>query len=169
MAIFEFLNKDDETLLEECEVKTHRGSGPGGRKADSSSSAVELHHPETDIRVRSARERSQHDNRRHALKQLRRRYALEKRHRVKLDSVNWPSSLEQYVQNGLRIKSGNSHFPFVVKVVLDVLESAEGRLSDAGDSLSVSTNQLTRFCKDHREVLERANQIRDRYGHGAIQ
>lgn len=168
MAVFEFLNKSSGDLLDECEVTTARGSGPGGRKADTSETAVQLNHPETGLSVTCGKTRSQDKNRRLAVRELKKKYALETRHKLREDSINWPDSLRQYADNGLRVTASNDHFPFVVKMVLDVLHTTEGKLSRASDLLDVSTNQLTRFCKDHPAVLERANRIRDQHGHHDI-
>lgn len=165
MGIFDFLNRSAKEILEECEVHRSRGSGPGGQKADRSETAVKLVHRPTGCMASSEKTRSQHKNRQLALRKLKRNYSLEKRHKIPPDKFTMPSSLQQYVNNGLRIKTGNPHYPFLIKLVLDVLYSVDGRLSEASDVLGVSTNQLVEFLKDEGAVHEWANKIRTRHGH----
>lgn len=168
MSIFGFLNRSTEDLLEACDVSTRRGSGPGGRKADTTESTVRLSHDETGLSVSVGKTRSQQKNRQLAVRELKIKYALEKRHRLRTENLTVPGSLTEYVQNGLRIKRNNPHFPFMVKLVLDLLFSCEGRLSEVADHLGVSTNRLSGFIKDHPAVLEQANQIRGEHGHHEI-
>src|SRR5438552_19110792 len=61
----------DAQLLDQCEVATHRASGPGGQKRNKTSSAVRLRHPPTGLIVIAEESRSQHENRARALRRLR--------------------------------------------------------------------------------------------------
>ncbi len=166
--MFEFLNRSHERLLEECTVRTHRGSGPGGSRADTTESAVRITHEPTDISVTASDRRSQHENRELALRRLRLAYALKVRHGVEPERVQVPETLRPYVQQGLRINASNAHYPFMVKLVLDVLEAHRGRLSETADTLGVSTNRLTAFLTNHESLHERANALRGAHGHGPI-
>lgn len=167
-AVFEFLNRSRGRLLEECTVRTHRGSGPGGSRADTTESAVRITHEPTDISVTASENRSQHENRELALRRLRLAYALQVRHGVNPERVQVPETLRSYVEQGLRIKPSNPHYPFMVKLVLDVLEAHRGRLSEAADTIGVSTNRLTAFLTAHESLHERTNILRRRHGHGPV-
>ncbi|MCH2461478.1 MAG: peptide chain release factor-like protein [Gemmatimonadetes bacterium] len=63
--------EEDEKLLAECRVETFRSGGPGGQHQNVTESGVRLVHIPTGIRVAARDERSQHRNRRIALKRLR--------------------------------------------------------------------------------------------------
>jgi len=168
VGVFDFLNRSTGEILEECEIQRSKGSGPGGRKADRTETEIQLKHPPTGLTVSCGKTRSQHKNRELAVRKLKQQYAMVKRHRIRLDDLTVPPSLQQYVKNGLRIKKSNPHYPFLVKFVLDVLHSSEERLSETGDCIGASTNELTRFLKDDHTLHERADRIRSENGHHRI-
>jgi hypothetical protein len=62
---------DDDRLLAQCHVDTYRASGPGGQKRNKTSSAVRLRHGPSGLAVIAEESRSQHENRRRALRRLR--------------------------------------------------------------------------------------------------
>ena len=67
----DWLAASDELLLRECRLEFRKASGNGGQKVNKTSSAVRLSHEPSGLVVTSAESRSQHENRRHALKALR--------------------------------------------------------------------------------------------------
>jgi hypothetical protein len=99
---------------------------------------------------------------------LRLKYAINVRHGINPEAVKIPGQLEEYHDDGIRVNARNPHFPFWVKLVLDVLNSCEGRISEAADSLEVSTNQLVQFLDRKKDVWEEANEIRNRYELGPL-
>ncbi|MHC4986117.1 MAG: peptide chain release factor family protein, partial [Planctomycetota bacterium] len=65
------LTLDDEALLAQCRLETFRASGPGGQHRNKVSSGVRLHHEPTGVVAEATERRSQHENRRVALRRLR--------------------------------------------------------------------------------------------------
>ena len=88
----ELLALEDAQLLRECEVDLYRASGPGGQKRNKTSSAVRLRHTPTGLRVIAREDRSQHVNRRRAIRRMRLAIALNVR--AKTDPTHFsPSEL----------------------------------------------------------------------------
>jgi protein subunit release factor B len=63
----------DDALLADCDVDTFRSGGPGGQHANKVESAVRLTHRPSGEVVTSRASRSQHQNKRLALDELRKR------------------------------------------------------------------------------------------------
>jgi hypothetical protein len=148
-------NLSDDQLLSQCEVDTYRASGPGGQKRNKTSSAVRLRHPPSGLLVIAEESRSQHENRAKALKRLRQALYLKLREAVSHDSATID----------LHVGRKDARFWPAVGVALDVLESVEGRVSDAASVLGVTTSQLVAFLETEPKVWEQANQVRARFGH----
>lgn len=72
----EILSSDDETLSVRCRQDFHKASGHGGQKVNKTSSAVRLTHIPSGITVVCSESRSQRENRKIALKKLRKTAAL---------------------------------------------------------------------------------------------
>lgn len=106
-------NIEIEIDLTEVRVDTYRASGAGGQHVNKTDSAVRLTHLPTNIVAQCQSERSQHQNRERALKQLQSRlYELERQkrqqERQKLEGtkadIGWGSQIRSYVLDQGRIK-----------------------------------------------------------------
>jgi hypothetical protein len=166
--MFETLNQSDEELLDDCDVQTSRGSGPGGTKSDTTESAVRIRHQPSGVAVKAAEGRSQHENRRRALRRLRIKYAATIRHDVDTERAAVPEQLEQYLGDGLRVNVKNPHFPFWVKLVMDVFSANQARLGETAEVFGLSTNQLVNFLARHDTVWAEANRLREEHDHGRL-
>jgi len=65
------LPKSDEALLQECEFKTFRSSGPGGQHVNKTETAVRLRHLPSGVVVTARKSRSQYQNKLSCLRKLR--------------------------------------------------------------------------------------------------
>ncbi len=161
--MFEVLNKTDRALLDECEVHTARGSGPGGTKSDTSESAVEIKHCPSDVTAKSSKTRSQQKNKEIALKKLRHAYARNIRHEVDPTKIGVPPSLKEYVDQNLKMNRDNRWYPFLVKLILDVFTHYEAQVSSTAEFLGVSTGTLVKFLKRDDALWKKCNELRKQF------
>jgi len=159
----------DSQLLAQCEVDTYRASGPGGQKRNKTSSAVRLRHPPSGLIVIAEESRSQHENRARALKRMRQALYLKLREELPADNL---AAMQSHVDlRSARAASGrldvgrrDPRFWPAVGVVLDVLEAAGARVSEAAAALGISTGNLIDFLQINPKVWEQANVLRNRFG-----
>ncbi len=104
---------DIEINMADVRVDTYRASGAGGQHVNKTDSAIRMTHEPSGIVVQCQSGRSQHQNRDHAMKQLRAKlYELEvqKRNAVKQaqedskSDIGWGSQIRSYVLDQSRIK-----------------------------------------------------------------
>ena len=86
-----WLQCSDEELFKLCKCDFFKSTGRGGQKRNKTSSAVRLTHIETEISATADDFRSQHDNRKLALKRLRIELAMQCRSK-ELPKVNLKNS-----------------------------------------------------------------------------
>lgn len=65
--------ESDRKLLSQCRVETFRAGGPGGQHQNTTESGVRLTHEPTGTQASARDGRSQHQNRKAALRRLRRK------------------------------------------------------------------------------------------------
>ncbi len=99
--------------LSDCRIDTYRASGAGGQHVNKTDSAIRITHLPTNTVVQSQNQRSQHQNKDSAIKQLKAKlYELEMQKRTaeqkliednKAD-IGWGSQIRSYVLDQSRIK-----------------------------------------------------------------
>jgi len=157
-----FLLLSEEALMAQCEVDVYRASGPGGQKRNKISSAVRLRHTPTGLSAQAVEDRSQHSNKRRAVRRLRETLALMLRGTVALDTFRRSALMEGYVNDRgqLRINPRNPDFPLVVAEVLDVFAACGTRVGESAALLGLSTGHFVRFLESDTKVWRQANEMR---------
>jgi hypothetical protein len=163
----EFLSLDDAALLEQCSVDNYRASGPGGQKRNKTSSAVRLRHHPTGLSVTATDDRSQHVNKRRAVRRLRQAIALHVRAELDEERYARTDLLSSCVNRAGKLEVGrrDGRYFCAVKEVLDLLLACEVRVSDAAKRIGISTANLLKFLQNDPKVWERVNQMRTAAGH----
>ncbi len=116
-AVFISPEVDDDIEVEiqasELRVDTYRASGAGGQHVNKTDSAVRITHLPSGVVVQCQNQRSQHQNRDRAMRQLRARlYELELRRRnaekqqmeESKSEIGWGSQIRSYVLDDSRVK-----------------------------------------------------------------
>lgn len=165
-----WLSLNDADLLAQCEVDTYRASGPGGQKRNKTSSAVRVRHKPTGLLAIAEESRSQHDNRKAALRRIRQTFVLELREPLVRDGLTHeavaahPDLVRPDPGGPLDVNPKNPRFWPVAGVVLDVLDAVEARVSEAAGLLGVSTGVLNDFLQAEPKLWQAANGLRVAHG-----
>ena len=170
-----YLSLDDSALAAECDVHLYRSSGPGGQHRNKVSSAVRFRHRPTGITAHSDESRSQHDNRRMALRRLRMNLAC--RHRLPIDPEEGkvPAVVAEclFTPRGktsgraarkLQVGRKDARFWPVAAVALDVLDASVGRLAETARFFGISTGNLVGVLKSDRHLLGAVQMLRKQHG-----
>ncbi|MDB5291967.1 MAG: uncharacterized protein JWL69_3208 [Phycisphaerales bacterium] len=152
----------DEKVLEDCRWEAFRGPGPGGQKRNKTSSAVRVTHAPSGISATAGESRSQARNRAAAFGRLRLRMALELRSPMSAVGFQVPEWFVGLLGPGkrLRLSPRDAAYPSVVGLVVDVLESSGGSVSQAARILGLSTANLVDFLQRDEELLTYVNRMR---------
>jgi hypothetical protein len=145
------LAMSDDALLKHCDEDRYRASGPGGQHRNTTDSAVRLRLPDSDITASASEQRSQHQNRRIALKRLRLEIAFAMR---TSDPQPWMDTMP--------VSQKNSRYPAFVACILDSLAANDFQVSTAAAFLDISTGQLIRILAADPCLWARVNQERQK-------
>lgn len=158
----QFLTLDDEALVKQCEVDHYRSRGPGGQKRNKTSSAVRLRHRPTGVSVTATEDRSQHVNRKRAIRRLREAIALSVRTRIDPGCYQPSPLLPECVGKEGRFRVGrrDPRYYRAAGEILDVLAACEGRVSIAASHLGISTAGLVKLLRSYAKLWKRVNEIR---------
>ena len=162
----DWLSLPDEQFLQHCEERFVRSGGPGGQKRDKTSSGVRLAHLPTGLSAKATESRSQHENRRRALKRLRWEIALKVRQPVDKERFRPPAAFSAALDESGRINMSekNESWPQVANCLLNLLEASQGRVSDAARLAGMNTGQFSRTLTRNDDLRTEANRIRERHG-----
>jgi len=157
-----YLNLTDEQLLGQCEVDTLRGSGRGGQKRNKTETMVRVRHRPTGLQGLSDDTRSQHQNKREAMRRLRRRLALERRQPVQLEGWAPPEALSRLLapNKGESIGRNNPLYLPAVAALLDLFVALECSVSQTARRLGLSTGALSRLLLADNHLGRCVNALR---------
>lgn len=164
------LDLDDRALLAESRVDTFRASGPGGQKRNKTDSAVRIRHNRTEMVAIAVESRSQHENKRKALKRLRLSIALHIREPIDINIYEpGPVLAECLTPDGrLRIGRKDARYYHVVAEVLDLVQSFGCRISSVAQGLGISTASFVAFVRSDPKLWARVNTMRTKMGLNAL-
>jgi hypothetical protein len=152
----------DEALLAQCTLDRFRGSGPGGQKRNKTESAVRLRHRPTALSATASESRSQHENRRRALRRLRQRLAAEVRRPVDLTRYEVPTELRALCgRAGARLSARDPAFALAVQQLLDLFAALGASVADTAARLGLSTAATSKLLLGEDWIARAANALRE--------
>ncbi|MBT3278173.1 MAG: peptide chain release factor-like protein [Phycisphaerales bacterium] len=170
----EYLTLSDDALLAQCEQHIYKASGPGGQHRNKVSSAVRLHHQPTKITATANDSRSQHDNRKNAIRRLRMNIATKLRADAPAETrvpeiiarfLHLPKRAKHDAEMKNRLEVGRKHKDYwhVAAVLLDCLAADRAQLSTTAKRFGITTSNLIRTIKADRHFLEAAQNLRKQH------
>ena len=147
------LQASDEELSSCCRLEFCRGSGNGGQKRNKTSSAARVVLLEDEnFSAEDCTERSQHVNRAHALRKLRRRIAFEVR--------SLPAELPPRIECAVT----HEEYPLNLACLLDVLEENDYDHKAAAATCLVTSSAFVKLLRRDEELWATVNAARERRG-----
>lgn len=159
MTRVEWWSLSDADLWAQCEWDRYRSRGPGGQKRNKTDSSVRLRHLPTGTIVIATESRSQHENRRRAVRRLREALAYQCRQPItaeRLESV--PDDVS------LAVRPRDERFLPLAARLLDLLDHEHGQVSSVAERSKVSTAQLVDFFRTTPGLWQAAQRIRLLHG-----
>ena len=149
----ELLLMSDADLINQCQCDRFRGSGPGGQHRNTSDTAVRLRLKGTKISAYATGSRSQHRNKREAVRKLRLAIAFSLREEA-LSFWNTPWNMGK----------NDRRYPQFIAHILDALALSDYRVGDTAKNLQISTGKLTRILSNDSNLWKFVNEKRDQLG-----
>ena len=146
-----------EILLQQCEIRRTRHSGPGGQHRNKVETAIEITHRPSGIISFAAERRSQEQNRQVAISRLRLLLAVRVRsvgHSEVIPSALW---LSRCRNRKIACSERHEDFPVMIAEALDAIDAKEFDVKKAAAALGCSTSQLVRFIANVPEALDIIN------------
>ena len=119
----------------------------------------------------SPEQRSQHENRKNAIKRLRSKIALKVRRETNIDTTCENFEIPEQLANILptrpkhkRIGQKHRDYPRGVQVLVDLLVANHLSVADTAKCLSLSTGALSRLITNDSQLLSEVNQQRQAKG-----
>ncbi len=154
----------ERDLLQACDVRRQRRSGPGGQHRNKVETAIVLLHRPSGTQAEATERRSQAENQRMALRRLRVNLALQVRSQRPAGSI--PSTLwtARCPRQRIAVSLAHDDFPSLLAEALDVIAQQQFDLHGAAQLLGTTPSQLVRFLKLDPKALLLVNQQRQALG-----
>lgn len=138
----------EESLLNQCEMRRERRSGPGGQHRNKVETAVVITHEPTGVSAEANERRSQAENRRVAIFRLRLTLATQ-HHSARLSQEN--SDLWKLRCSNGRVSVATEHadFPAILAEAMCGIRAAEFDVARAAKEKGISTSQMIRLLKKY--------------------
>jgi hypothetical protein len=146
-----------DKLLDDCDVRRSRGSGPGGQHRNKVETAIEIMHRPTGASGAASERRTQTLNRRVAVFRLRVNLALQ--HRMSINRTLRPPERFR-----LPVNPKHDDFPAVLAIALDAVAGFDGEVKSAATWLQCSTSQLVKLLRAEPRALRQVNDDRGKRG-----
>ena len=143
-----------------CSFHRTRRSGPGGQHRNKVESAIVVTHVASGIKAEANERRSQHENRREAIKRLRVRLAIELRTPVNKNdgpSEKWKSRV---TSGKIVVSQEHEDFAAMLAEALNMVEDQQFDVAKSAELLGVSTSQLVKLFKNQPEAMSWLNSNR---------
>lgn len=156
----------EHELLEECDVRRQRRSGPGGQHRNKVETGIFIEHRPTSIRAEATEKRSQQQNLELATNRLRINLALD----FRADGSGYPSELWISRVRGGKVSVSATHkdFATLLSEAIDVLQHNEWQTKQSAEQLGCSTSQLVKFLKKEPRAFALLNKQRELIGLGKL-
>lgn len=148
-----------DQLLQLCDIRRQRRSGPGGQHRNKVETAVVITHRQSGIQGAASERRSQEKNRQVALFRLRVNLAIEHR---EVPTGHAPSELwlARLHGNKLPVSPEHEDFPSLLSEAMDHVQLLEGDLVAAASQLQTSTSQLLKLLRHQPRAIGSINELR---------
>lgn len=171
-----------QQLLDACEIRRQRRSGPGGQHRNKVETGIFIEHKPTGIRAEATEKRSQAQNQALATFRLRLNLALNHRTTQAVANESTASSTptigptlllsdlwKSRVRGGkLKVNEQHDDFPALLAEALDVLRDRQWDAKAAAEALNCSTSQLVKFLKQEPRAIALVNGQRQSRGMGQL-
>lgn len=160
------LEVSEAELLRRCDVTTYRASGPGGQKRNKTDSAVRLRHRQSGLMVIATESRSQHENRKKAVRRMRERIAAEVRDPVVLEDYRVPTALRGLLPGSGQPRPGlrTADYARAIKQLLDLFAAADCSVATTGRHLGLTTAAVSKLLLESPWAVKAANSLRQTRG-----
>jgi protein subunit release factor B len=154
-----WLEQTDEQLLGDCEIDRYRASGPGGQKRNKTESAVRLRHGPSGLAAHATESRSQHDNKREALRRLRAKIAIELRQPAGDSARELAATLAADSKRSDQARRSTDYLRQAA-ALLDVVAAADYAVGDAARAIGATTAAVVKAVKADPRLHRWVNQQR---------